>query len=508
MDINDCGGYQYAVQRMSDMRYVAGYRAGVVSPGDGETAWTYDPARALTMESLNAEENDYTPLSTAFAGTGVLREEFVQATSKLDDDIEDEYDEWNWQDEDAWEIGKRVLKPGYRLIRIPMLFDYFLEEDENGVPWTDDHPDPFWDEDGTHQNLIAIRNKVFGEGGAIADEGEDVPADAPWSACSDEELTARLYNMGGFELEDLYQASHVIDRKSPLTRKYLPEFAISRSAEEEIQIQPTSDNTDNTDNTECIDWASYVQFEADFQSYLAQGSRAYCGTIQMSPSTTAQELQEAIDDWDFKTMKLTVLRFRNYGDPTWIPETRTILNGVPLMRESTPEGIMYNIPEQGYWIPARAKDIAKFSDNTFMLYAGFKTEGGKPVPELRSDDDFIIHGGFNYDEAVKNHAFTTDDADASDVFGIWDEVTGWVLPVTDNSVIVWRAFGEGRSNYLNVYDGTVWLIDHLLYSKYYDNDPNDEPEILADIANDEAELKRFVDLGIDPRTVWNQESQQ
>ncbi|KAA8818769.1 hypothetical protein CSQ85_07850 [Bifidobacterium rousetti] len=276
--------------------------------------------------------------------------------------------------------------------------------------------------------------------------------------------------------------------------------------EEEIQIQPTSDNTDDTDDTECIDWASYVQFEADFQSYLTQGSRAYCGTIQMSQSTTAQELQEAIDEWDFKTMKLTVLRFRNYGDPTWIPETRTILNGVPLMRESTPEGIMYHIPEQGYWIPARAKDIARFSDNTFMLYAGFKTEGGKPVPELRSDDDFIIHGGFNYDEAVKNHAFTTDDADASDVFGIWDEVTGWVLPVTDNSVIVWRAFGEGRSNYLNVYDGTKWLIDHLVYSRYYDNDPNDEPQILADIAKDEAELKRFVDLGIDPRTVWNQES--
>ena len=254
MDINDFGGYQYAVQRMSDLRYVAGYRAGVVSPGDGETAWTYDPARALTMESLNAEENDYTPLSTAFAGTGVLREEFVQATSKLDDDIEDEYDEWNWQDEDAWEIGKRVLKPGYRLIRIPMLFDYFLEEDENGVPWTDDNPDPFWDEDGTHQNLTAIRNKVFGEGGAIADEGEDVPADAPWSACSDEELTARLYNMGGFELEDLYQASHVIDPKSPLTRKYLPEFAIGRNVEEEMKVVAGWGVTDEAVQRQTAEW--------------------------------------------------------------------------------------------------------------------------------------------------------------------------------------------------------------------------------------------------------------
>lgn len=248
----------------------------------------------------------------------------------------------------------------------------------------------------------------------------------------------------------------------------------------------------------------------DFQDYMAQGDLAYCGTIQMDPSVTAQELQEAIDEWDFKTMKLTVVRFREYGDPTWIPETRTTLNAVPLLRESTPQGIMYRVPAQGFWIPSRARSIASASEGACSkLYAGFKTEGGKPVPELRSDNDFFIHGGFSYDEAVRDHAFTVDGAaDASDALGIWDEVTGWVLPVVVDSVIVWRAFGEGRSNFLSIYDGFNWWSRQLIYQKYYDDDPNDEPDILADIADMEARLKRYVDLGIDPRTIWNQLKQQ
>lgn len=230
MEINDCGGYTYAVQRLSDLRYVAGYACQL------PLGWTYDPEHAAGPESLNEEENNGTFLSDIF-GKEVLREEFLQAVADLDpDDEDDENNEWYWRDEDAWEISKRVLKPGYRLVRIPMLFDYFLEEDENGVPWTEDNPDPFWDEDGDHQNLVLIRNKVFGEGGAIAAEDEYVPDDAPWSACSDEELTARLYNMEGFKVEDLFAASHMIDPKHPLTRKYFPEMAISQTVEEEMQV--------------------------------------------------------------------------------------------------------------------------------------------------------------------------------------------------------------------------------------------------------------------------------
>ncbi|MBW3081416.1 hypothetical protein [Bifidobacterium saguinibicoloris] len=239
--------------------------------------------------------------------------------------------------------------------------------------------------------------------------------------------------------------------------------------------------------------------EDEFHEYLDQGARAFCDMIEMTPDTTPEDLQTAIDGWDFKTMKLTVVRFRDFSEPALFKEgghsgTRAFL------RDTTPEGIVYRLPFGQWWIPDRAKTFAELDDGVPMLYAGFAVDGDTILPKLQSDDNFFIYGGFNHEELVQEQALTDDPGLAStEVYGIWDEVTGWVMPVTDNSVVVWRAYGEGRSNYLNVYWGDTWRRDHERYAMYYRNDPNDEPAVLRDIARYEAELKRIVTLGLDPR---------
>lgn len=240
-------------------------------------------------------------------------------------------------------------------------------------------------------------------------------------------------------------------------------------------------------------------FEDEFQEYLNQGSRAFCDMIEMTSNTTPEDLQTAIDDWDFKTMKLTVVRFRDFDEPVFgdggLCGTRALL------RDTMPGGIMYRLPFGQWWTPRRAKILAEMDNSVPMLYAGFAVDGETILPKLQSDDTFFIYGGFNHEELVEENALTDDPKLASkEVYGIWDEVTGWVLPVTNNSVVVWRAYGEGRSNYLNVYWGDAWRHDHERYAMYYRNDPNDEPVVLEDIARYEAELKRIVTLGLDPRT--------
>lgn len=240
-------------------------------------------------------------------------------------------------------------------------------------------------------------------------------------------------------------------------------------------------------------------FEDEVQEYLSQGSRAFCDMVEMTPGTTPEALQAAIDGWDFMTMKLTVVRFRDFGEPVF--RDGDLCGTRALLRDTTPEGIVYRLPFGQWWTPGRAKVLAEMDDGVPMLYAGFAVDGDVILPKLQSDDTFFIYGGFNYEELVQEHALTDDpDLASTEVYGIWDEVTGWVLPVTDNSVVVWRAYGEGRSNYLNVYWGDTWRRDHERYAMYYRNDPNDESAVLRDIARYEAELKRIVTLGLDPRT--------
>lgn len=242
--------------------------------------------------------------------------------------------------------------------------------------------------------------------------------------------------------------------------------------------------------------------ESEFQEYMDQSSWAFCDTFEMTPDTTPEELQEAIDGWRYKTMKLTVVRFVDFDEPMRFLDGSWFGPRV-LLRDTMPSGIMYRLPHGDWWLPSREKTLAAEGDSAPMLYAGFDTEGDKILPRLQSEDTFFIHGGFNYEELVKEEALVDAQADlcyaSKEIYGIWDEVTGWVLPVTDNSVILWRAYGEGRSNYLNVYWGDTWRHDHERYAMYYRNDPNEESAVLEDIARYESELRRIVTLGLDPR---------
>lgn len=239
-------------------------------------------------------------------------------------------------------------------------------------------------------------------------------------------------------------------------------------------------------------------FEEEFNDYLDEGSYAFDGTIEMTPGMTAGQLQERIDDWDFQTMDLRVVLFRDIEDPysRGIPKKGSVY----FLRDGVYGDVKYRFNRDlGVWIPAKARAFAAEDDEPGELYATFrKDDEGHILPEIERPY-FRIHSGFSYEELMDKHALTDDAVQArKGVFGIWSRTTGWVLPVTDNSVLLFRAYAEGLSNYLDVYWGDSWRNDRARYPMYFRNDPNDEPAILEDIAHGEAELSQLVTFGLDP----------
>lgn len=240
-------------------------------------------------------------------------------------------------------------------------------------------------------------------------------------------------------------------------------------------------------------------FEKEFNDYLDQGSWAMEDTFEMTPDATAEQLQEHIDGWDYQTMDLKVVLFRDTKPDPDHP-SRNGATGFYGLRDGVYGDVTYRINRKlGPWFPFLAHAYAQSEEEPAELYATFvRGEDGRIEPTIE-EGYFRIYGGFSYDELMEAKALTEDPAEArAGVFGIWSRATGWVLPVTDNSVLLWRAYAEGLSNYLDVYWGDSWRYNRARYPMYYRNDPNDEPAILEDIAEYEAELERLVKIGADP----------
>lgn len=204
------GGYEYALQRLDTMQFLTAkeniddtsdnelnlIREMFHSPVTGE--WTDEPDKALKAESLNG---------------GMISEFEVASTSVADwnswwdfpafrEGVE-ESDFEGYTEDRAWEFSQRFLKPGYRLVRIPFVNDGDLTELEDDVFATDfdtleeydayrnEHPSRFYNS-VDYFDYAKLRDEVFGHDAAIAAPGEPVPPDAPWSACSAEELKDRF----------------------------------------------------------------------------------------------------------------------------------------------------------------------------------------------------------------------------------------------------------------------------------------------------------------------------
>lgn len=204
MWINDNGGYDYAVQRVSDRCYIVDgektFQYFPIYDAEHHVSWTHDPECALTVDSADVDESWPRTLGDLLLDFGELL--ISPEDAKRAVEHEDE-----WREKDAWSISQSLLKPEYRLVRIPFVNYDLMVADENGEPYGDgDDEDedlgPFWVDEDT-PDWVAIRNYVFGEGGAIAAEGEHVPEDAPWAAGSDEEFMDRFIDAEACEREHL-----------------------------------------------------------------------------------------------------------------------------------------------------------------------------------------------------------------------------------------------------------------------------------------------------------------
>lgn len=214
---NDKGGYDYAVQRLSDLRYIADAAKHPLLSKYPGIIWTYDPQEAATADVMN-EDDDEDGLLTNTVGERLFDLEELLVSP---DALENQPD---WHEEDAWAVSQRVLKPEYRLVRIPFVDYELMVADENGDPYGDDSSDeedlgPFWIDEDT-PNWTAIRTYVFGENGAIAGEREYVPTDAPWASCSDDEFMARFMDMDACRLIQHFRYGGEYDPNDPRLEEY------------------------------------------------------------------------------------------------------------------------------------------------------------------------------------------------------------------------------------------------------------------------------------------------
>lgn len=225
------GGYEYAVQRLSDLRYISefacadgGSRRPVQADEPRVPDWTYNPGFAMTASTVDPNhlgERGVT-VQQRFRGYGVFR-----------DDI-DECEFEAWSEERAWELSLRLLEPGYRLMRIPFVArEDLIDPDEPGErdfgtreqyeAYMREHPSRFWIDDNT-LNYPAMRDALFGRNAAIAADDEQVPSAAPWSACSASTLTARMIQPMGLFVERKYQFADNFDSQGECVRTFLPEL--------------------------------------------------------------------------------------------------------------------------------------------------------------------------------------------------------------------------------------------------------------------------------------------
>lgn len=199
MWVVDRGGYYYGVQRVSDRQYLSADDDGQIFFDDPRVSscrihWTSVVENALILEFLEPDVKN--PVPAAFGA--VLQHMDILPSSDAVTDTS------GWKEADAWSISQRILKPGYRLVRLPVIEVSGFESCERRNAWYDDGLGELPEAAGlefNHFDWSAIRNCVFGEGAAIAAEDEEVPEGAPWSACSDEEFRARIVDEQGYAQE-------------------------------------------------------------------------------------------------------------------------------------------------------------------------------------------------------------------------------------------------------------------------------------------------------------------
>ncbi|KFI53758.1 hypothetical protein [Bifidobacterium biavatii] len=486
MWINDKGGYDYAIQRISDHRFCAN--------GDADEAWTSDYDAVCLAEGMSGPEYWRDSVWDRFS-------------CFLTDDITAETDD-DWPEDYAYELARNHVREGYRLVRLPFLNEELYLTDENGRDYGEGES-PFFDEDD-NIDIVAVRDYVFGKGGAIALPGEKVPKDAYWAACSAKELRWRLCPIedgtdpeGGLDVLTPVSARLARPARSAGSRSDVSAGSRAAAASSKGTRVQTSDQSirrmmDGLDD--------------EIDEYLSQSSWSYTDSFAVTgprgcktAASAARALQQRIDGWDYRTMRLKVVRFRDVPEP--MPgEDGKLKGAIVFERDSVGNQVQYRVSHLGMWCPRRAAEFAWADQEHAYLRASFEMADDGSVSQHVNGNYFSIHAGFSYDELAKAGLIAGEDDPAgeisNDVLGIWDRTTGWVLPVPLDSVIVWRAFGEGRSNCLDVYCGRKWRVDHRRWALYYGNDPGDLSEVKVQVRALESQLELFLVMN-SPRNPWN-----
>lgn len=248
------------------------------------------------------------------------------------------------------------------------------------------------------------------------------------------------------------------------------------------------------------DAAGFVKQEGDELQQEADGlldpyKQTRGGQFEMTAATTFEDLATTVASWNLSALDMQVIRFRDY-DPNAenVPVERTVFQ-----RASRGDSVLYCVKQgMGLWSVYNARAYEQ-SNGEERLTVRFETDGDCNVTRTICDRGLYINCGFDYDELRKATFLTDDPAQAyPGVYGLYSRSTGWVLPVTDNSVIVYRVDGDGEFNQVDVHWGDDWRDMVRQYPMYLRNDSADEPLIRRNIARYESLLSRLIKEGLDP----------
>lgn len=225
------------------------------------------------------------------------------------------------------------------------------------------------------------------------------------------------------------------------------------------------------------------------------------GQFEMTAATTFEDLATAVASWNLSALDMQVIRFRDY-DPNAenAPVERTVFQ-----RVSRGDSVVYCVKKgMGLWSVYDAYAFEQ-SNGEERLSVRFETDGDGSVTRAIRDRGLYINYGFDYEELRKATFLTDDPAQAyPGVYGLYSRSTGWVLPVTDNSVIVYRVERDGEFNQVDVHWGDDWRDVMRRYPMYLRNNPADEPLIRRNIARYESLLGRLIKDGLDPSQLRNE----
>lgn len=272
------------------------------------------------------------------------------------------------------------------------------------------------------------------------------------------------------------------------------------------QLNTDTRNTDRRTNDDERDAAGFVkqgvdELQQEADELLDPYKQTRGGQFEMTADTTFEDLAAVVASWDLHALDMQVIRFRDY-DPNAenAPLERTVFQ-----RVSHGDSVVYCVKKgMGLWSVYDAYAFEQ-SNGEERLSVRFETDGDGSVTRAIRDRGLYINYGFDYEELRKATFLTDDPAQAyPGVYGLYSRSTGWVLPVTDNSVIVYRVERDGEFNQVDVHWGDDWRDMMRRYPMYLRNNPADEPLIRRNIARYESLLGRLIKDGLDPSQLRNE----